>query len=1115
MTPFRLICASLRFYWKTHLGAVAGSAIGAMVIVGALLVGDSVKATLLSLSELRIGRAQFALSAQDRFIGSKLADRMASGIGARAAPLLLLEGSIATTDESARVNRVQILGVDERFWQLSPSGQPRPLSREDGLFVNRPLAALLDRSKGETVLVRLEKPGLLSKDAPLSAQRNSIVAIRATMEGIIEDEDFGRFSTGANQRPPFNVYLPLTLLQSRLGVEGKINHILASRSEEALNADEFRRAIQASWKIEDLGLRIVEVDRQRAWALRSDRLFLDAEFVEPFQDNAPPSSTDNDRPEARPAPQGVLTYFVDEIRYGESAAPYAIVTAVAPRPHGILPFDLGDEEIVINQWLQDDLRISIGDSLEVSYRVVGNDQRLVRRSEIFILRGVIPMNDPRLLPGWMPDFPGISGAQSCRQWETGLPIDLGLIRPQDEEYWENYRGTPKAFITLRKGQEMWSNRWGELTGIRFNKANYDREQIARSIREHFNPFSMGLHLIALEENAQAASRSPVDFGQLFAGFSFFLILAAAALTGLLFVFTVEQRSAELGLYRAEGFTISQVRSIFIVEGSLLAAAGCLLGALAAVGYTEIVLMALSSVWRGAVGAVSFSFQATPIKLVGGFLLSFLVALTAMVFTIRRRLHLPMRELLSDTPASNNQIVQRVPSSRDPAFVSTLVCLVGAVGLITYAGKFSSTAAAILFFVAGALLLAAGIGLFHYWMARNRAASQRLDLVGMGMRNVTRRSGRSLASAGILASGIFIVIATTAFRKDVPEDTIERKSGTGGFALIAESSVPVYEDLNSAEGRQAYGLREDLLGSTSVVPMRLLEGDDASCLNLNQPLQPQLLGARPHDLAARRAFRFSKGLGDRFKEEGWAVLQDSLPDGSIPAVADDATVQWSLKKSIGDTLTYTNEKGEPIEVRIVATIGGSILQGNLIVSEGNLTRNFPSIGGYRIFLIDVPKTETAAVAGHLSERFSDHGMEIVPAWKRLAEFQTVENTYLSIFQVLGGFGLVLGSLGLGIVLVRNLLERKEEFALLRAIGYDRASLRFLIFSEYGWLILWGLSIGIAAAGVAVWPYLTDAGSFPIRNVLVLLAALGLTSLLCAWMAAHFGLKSSEVGLLQNE
>ena len=1115
MTPFRLIGTSLRFYWKTHLGTVLGSAVGAMVLIGALLVGDSVKATLRSLSELRIGQARFVLSARDRFIGSELGDRIASGMGANTAPVLLLEGMISTLDEKARVNRVQILGVDERFWRLSPNGDPRFFRSEDMMFGNRHLASLLDLPAGETLVVRMEKPGYLSKDAPLSGERDAVVAIRAVMQGIVEDEDYGRFSTRGSQRPPLSVYLPLVRLQQRLGLEGRVNHILASHPDQTLDAEQFRQAIQAFWQLDDIGLKIAEVDHQRAWELRSDRVFLEDEIAEPFHGRPPRRSAGDTHTELKSRPQGVLTYFVDEIRHGASAAPYAIVTAAGPDPDGLLPLGLGDDEIVINQWLQDDLRVGIGDSLKVSYRVAGKDQRLVGRSEDFVVREIMPMDNPRLLSDWMPEFPGISGAQSCRQWETGLPIDLGRIRPKDEEYWEDYRGTPKAFITLRKGQEMWSNRWGGLTGIRFKKADYKSEEIVQSMREHLSPFSMGLHLIELEENARAASRTPVDFGQLFAGFSFFLILAAAVLTGLLFVFTVEQRSAEIGLYRAQGFSISQVRNIVIVEGSLLAATGCLIGALAAVGYTEVVLRALSSVWRGGFGAVSFSFHATPAKLIGGILMSFLIALTAMGFTIRRQLRFSVRELLSDITASKNLVVRRAHSFRGAAFLSTLACLVGAVGLITYAGRFSSTPDATLFFLAGALLLATGIGLFHYWMARNRAASQRLDLLTLGKRNATRRSGRSLASAGILASGIFIVIATTVFHKDAPENAIDRKSGTGGFSLIAESSVPVYGDLNSVEGRQAYGLREDLFASTSVVPMRLLEGDDASCLNLNQPLQPQLLGARPQDLATRRAFRFSQGLGDRFMEEGWTVLDVRLSDDSIPAVADEATVRWSLKKSVGDTLTYTNEKGEPIEIRIVATIRGSILQGNVIVSEENLTRNFPSIGGHRLFLVDVPKTESIGVASHLSEMFSDHGMEILPAWKRLAEFQTVENTYLSIFQVLGGFGLVLGSLGLGVVLVRNLLERKGEFALLRAIGYDRASLNFLILSEYGWLILWGVAIGIAAAIVAVWPYFTEVGLFPIRNVLALLAALGLASLLCAWLAVRFGLKSGEIGFLQSE
>ena len=55
-------------------------------------------------------------------------------------------------------------------------------------------------------------------------------------------------------------------------------------------------------------------------------------------------------------------------------------------------------------------------------------------------------------------------------------------------------------------------------------------------------------------------------------------------------------------------------------------------------------------------------------------------------------------------------------------------------------------------------------------------------------------------------------------------------------------------------------------------------------------------------------------------------------------------------------------------------------------------------------------------------------------ERLARFHRVENTYLSTFQTLGGLGLLLGTVGLATVLLRNVLERRRELALLAAVGY---------------------------------------------------------------------------------
>ena len=59
--------------------------------------------------------------------------------------------------------------------------------------------------------------------------------------------------------------------------------------------------------------------------------------------------------------------------------------------------------------------------------------------------------------------------------------------------------------------------------------------------------------------------------------------------------------------------------------------------------------------------------------------------------------------------------------------------------------------------------------------------------------------------------------------------------------------------------------------------------------------------------------------------------------------------------------------------------------------------------------------------------SQEGLEVNLAAVRLDEFNAVQNTYLQIFQLLGGLGLLLGSVGLGVVVLRNALERRAELA----------------------------------------------------------------------------------------
>jgi len=55
-------------------------------------------------------------------------------------------------------------------------------------------------------------------------------------------------------------------------------------------------------------------------------------------------------------------------------------------------------------------------------------------------------------------------------------------------------------------------------------------------------------------------------------------------------------------------------------------------------------------------------------------------------------------------------------------------------------------------------------------------------------------------------------------------------------------------------------------------------------------------------------------------------------------------------------------------------------------------------------------------------------------------------YYSIFIMLGGFGLILGTIGLEIIVVCNILERHGELGLLRAVGFSRKSIQIIVLSE---------------------------------------------------------------------
>ncbi|MEY2428271.1 MAG: putative transport system permease protein, partial [Verrucomicrobiota bacterium] len=237
---------------------------------------------------------------------------------------------------------------------------------------------------------------------------------------------------------------------------------------------------------------------------------------------------------------------------------------------------------------------------------------------------------------------------------------------------------------------------------------------------------------------------------------------------------------------------------------------------------------------------------------------------------------------------------------------------------------------------------------------------------------------------------------------------------------------------------------------------------------------------------------------------------------VPAIGDANSIQWALGKKIGDTLDYTDEHGRAFKIRLVGAVANSILQGNLIIDEAEFVKRFPSESGYRMFLIDAASNSVSQLSVTLARALQDTGLELTPAVRRLNAFNAVQNTYLGTFQVLGGLGLLLGSAGLGIVVLRNVLERRGELGALTALGFRRRSLQKLVLSEHSALLVLGLGIGLVAAAVAVLPALLSPGTqLPYASLAVTLGAVLLNGLLWTWLATRFALRGNLLAALRNE
>ncbi len=1121
-----LLVRSLLYFWPTHLMVVAGVAVAVAVLAGALLVGASVRASLRELALARLGATDLVLSAPG-LVAEDLSDRLLKapqfGTSFRAvAPLIALDAAVVHERSGRTAARVRLFGIDERFVRFHGLDLPALENRQSMLSPG--LRDELGAQPGDSVLVRVAKPTDIPLGTLQGRRDEAGERIRLEVTRVLDASSLGEFSLTPAQGPTLSIFVPITRLQRDLGLEGRVNTLLIAAQPNAPAATESlveaaRGAIRPSVELGDLGLTLRPSRDARAVVLES-RSGLLASTV------AARASAVGQELGTRVTP--ALAYLANAIRANGREIPYSLVAAV----------DLGNrvsfsqessgkrDPVFLNAWAAEDLGITSGQDVTLTYYLWTDESGLTTHEAAFTFAGVIPMAGPGGDPTFTPEYPGVTDAADVTAWDPPFPVDLGRVRPKDERYWDEWRTAPKAFLPLARGQALWPSPFGASSSLRFAVPSDEPAagfavRLAAALRTGFDPFTSGLDVRHARAEALRAAEGTTDFGEYFVYFSFFLVCSALLLTYLFFALNLEQRARELGLLTSLGFTSADLGRHFLREGAVLATLGASVGAGGAVAYAALILYGLRTWWIGAVGTTALRLHVQPWLVMTGALMALLVAVGAIWFGIRRMQRRTARSLLSGAAPTG---VGSPASAYARWFGRAALAFVGVGAALVALGSAALISSVSAFFGAGACWLLAGLMAACAWLWRGTAggslaSTPRPSLARLGIRQTSWRPGRSALSLALVAFACFVLVSVGAFRRDPAGGSLDRRSGTGGFSLMAESVAPLMHDANSPVGRESLALPDDpVLDDLHVSRFRLRPGDESSCLTLYRPSNPRIVAPEDGFIEqARFSFASSLAASEDERANPWRLLQRRFDDGAIPAIADQTSLAYVLHLRVGDDFAFTPEGHDaPIRLRIVGALADSVLQSELVIGEQDFVRLFPRREGYRVWFIETPAERSEAVATLLEDRLSDFGVDVVDTRSRLAAYHQVENTYLSTFQALGGLGLLIGTIGLAAVLARNVLERQRELGLLGAIGFGPRELRRMVLMESGALVVGGLLLGTLAAGVAIWPAVLERGqAVPVGGLLALLGAVAITGLLASVAAVRMVTSMSITRAIRSE
>lgn len=1003
----KLIHTNISYYARHYRLVAAAALITVGVLIGSLVVGDSVRTTLVNRVTERLGDTETILFSRHGFMAEELVQEVLFGTSAKG--YLMTNGFVPY---GGKLIPVVVWGTDD------------PSLTAGSAKVNAALARELGGNTTITdIVLRLPATGLIPSGS-LFVTESYTTSMRLAFDGVVSVADGGNLHLKNEQVIPLNIFVNRRELAETLETPGKINLILTPHT---ISADELNNA----WHYRNSGLTVDY--RANDIEIRSDRVFLPAEVTETLCAD----HTNSNR---------LFSYLANTLEREAHSVPYSFVTAVDYYEGEALQ----DDEVILSDYTAQRLEAHLGDTLNMSYFVSRDLKTLETETIKLRVKRILPLATLQADTTLSAEFPGLSDMERCTDWDSDLPIDLSLITDEDEEYWEHYRTTPKALIAYNAVAASWSNAYGNATAIRINDDAVDLSGLRAEM--------FGIQIIHPREAGLYAARNGVDFAGLFLALGFFIIVSAILLMLVPLSEMLWQRRQEIALLQALGYTRKRITHILWRESAPVVLGASVVGMIAGLFYTVLILWLLGNVWKGATHTEGFAVYPSLTTLI----LGFCVGVALSLALLRWMIHRTWREERATTRMERFRIqgTQRVWP-----LLTTLLTL-GIIGINLF-----FLHSVVLFVVAGIVCLATAAVWGNYIVCR-KGAMRGGDFGEQKIVWSTLLANRkqNLLSFFALATGVFIVFSVGLNRKGFADDS-QIRSGTGGYALWCESSVPVYHNMATFAGQEKLSLT-DLPEETQILQCLRYGADDASCLNLNKVSKPTVLGVDMNALQASD-FRIEKSLGSADRTELFERMQKTDQE-VYPALVDATVLTWGLMMQLGDTLHYANDRGETVAIQLVGTLSNSIFQGHLLIDRKLFATIWPETSGSEVFLLKVNENEKEKTMTLIAQALNEYGVRVTTTNDRLRQFNTVTDTYLTIFLTLGGLGLLLGIMAFVIVVRKNLSMRQKEINLYRTLGFTDRQIKQYLRRENLYVPLYAMGTGVISALLGVSLSFRNAG-----------------------------------------